>query len=278
MGMGMAGNLLKAGLPLTVYNRTRARAEALSEQGAHVAESPRAAAQDADIVISMVADDSASRQVWTGPDGVFDVAKADSVLVECGTLSLSWVKELAEMARVRGLAFIDSPVLGSKKAAATATLKLLVGGEAEAVEKARPALEAIGSEIMHLGPAGSGAIMKLINNMMAAVHVVTASEGIVLAERAGLNIDQVRAVIENGATGSPMVKGKLNRMLDRQYEDADFALEWMNKDIDYAIQLAKQFDLPLRMVEAAHEAFQEALKQGLRREDTSVVIETVRHA
>ena len=120
--------------------------------------------------------------------------------------------------------------------------------------------------------------MKLINNMMAAVQVVAASEGIVLAERAGLNIDQVRAVIENGAPGSPMVKGKLNRMIGRQYHDADFALEWMHKDVRYALELAKQLNLPLRTVEAARDTYQEALHQGRQREDTASVIETVRSA
>jgi len=278
MGAGMAGNLLKAGLPLTLYNRTRAKAEAFATQGAKVAESPGAAAKDAEIVIAMVADDAASRQTWTGPEGVLASAKSGVVLVECSTLSVAWVRELAEYARTQGLAFLDSPVLGSKQAAESGTLKLLVGGDEAAVEKARPAFDAISSEIIHVGPVGSGAIMKLINNMMAAVHLVTASEGIVLAERAGLNVEQVRAVIENGATGSPMVKGKLSRMLDRRYDNADFALEWMNKDAGYAIELAKHLDLPLRTVEAAREAYQQALKVGLDREDTSSVIEVVRGA
>src|SRR6266508_2922425 len=128
MGGGMAQNLLKAGFPLTVYNRTRAKADPLAALGARVAGTPREAAANADIVIAMVGDDMASRAVWLGADGALAGARAGAVLVECSTLSLEWVRELAGLASERKLDFLDSPVTGSKDAAAAGELKLMVGG------------------------------------------------------------------------------------------------------------------------------------------------------
>jgi 3-hydroxyisobutyrate dehydrogenase len=169
MGNGMARNLLKAGFSLTVYNRTRAKAEPLATQGAHVADTPRVAATDADIIISMVGDDNASRAIWLGEDGALTGAKDDAVLVECSTLSLQWVRELATLAAECGIAFLDSPVTGSKEAAEAGELRLFVGGAAAALEQARPALNAVSRQIVHLGPNGAGAVMKLVNNLMGAV-------------------------------------------------------------------------------------------------------------
>src|SRR5262249_5770595 len=159
MGTGMAENLLKAGFPLTVYNRTRAKAEALRERGAQVANMPREAASGAQVVISMVGDDAASRAIWLGEDGALASARPDAVLVECSTLSLEWVRELADLAAQRGLTLLDAPVGGSKDAAAAGELRLLVGGEVAGLERARPALEAISKTIDLFGPTGSGTLI-----------------------------------------------------------------------------------------------------------------------
>jgi 3-hydroxyisobutyrate dehydrogenase len=140
MGNGMAQNLLKAGFPLAVYNRTRAKAEPLAERDARVAATPREAAEGADILLAMVGDDVASRAVWLGDDGALAAARRGAVLVECSTLSPEWVRELAGLAAERGLAFLDAPVTGSKDAAEAGALKLMVGGDAAAIEQARPGL------------------------------------------------------------------------------------------------------------------------------------------
>ena len=166
MGNGMAQSLLKAGFPLTVYNRTRSKAEPLASKGARVVATPREAAASADIVIAMVGDDAASRAIWLGNDGALGGAKPDTIVVECSTLSLEWVRELAGLASERKLDFLDSPVTGSKDAAAAGELKLMVGGDAAALDRARPALEAVSQRIVHFGPVGAGATMKLINNLM----------------------------------------------------------------------------------------------------------------
>jgi 3-hydroxyisobutyrate dehydrogenase len=276
MGSGMANNLFKAGFPLTVWNRTRARADALAKQGVPVADTPRQAVADADVVFSMVGDDNASREVWLGDNGALGSAKLGAVLIESSTLSPEWIRELADIAQKRGHQLLDAPVTGSKSAAAEGSLRMLVGGDAAALEQARPVLEKISTQIMHLGPTGAGATLKLINNMMGAVHIAAVSEGIALAERAGLDMQQVASLILNGPSGSPIVKLKLDRMMSRNYDNADFSLRWMQKDAGYAMELAKDFNLPLKTVTAAHEVLQMARDKGLDDADFAATVEGLR--
>ena len=276
MGGGIASNLAKKGFPVAVYNRTRAKAEPLAAQGARVADTPRQAAEGADVIISMVGDDEASRGVWTGNDGALAGAKAGAVLVECSTLSLDWTKELAEIAAKRGFPLLDAPVVGSRAAAASGSLRLYVGGDSTVLDKVRPVLEGFSTSATHLGPNGAGATMKLINNMMVAVQVVGLSEGLALAERSGLDMQQVIALILDGATSSPMVKGKMERMTTHNYGLTDFALRWMQKDISYALKLGKALGVPMKAVEAAFEVYQMGRDKGLDDADMSAVAEAVR--
>lgn len=278
MGFGIAQNLIAKGIPTTVYNRTPAKAAALAAQGASAAATPREAAEDADVVISMVADDPASRAVWLGPDGALAGAPAGSkpaVLVECSTLSLGWVAELAGLAALKGLVLLDSPVTGSKGQAVAGQLGLLVGGNEAALEAARPALEAFSSFIIHLGPSGSGALMKLINNMMGAVQAANLAEALVLAERAGLDMGKVVQLLSNGAPGSGMVKAKIGVMASRGYQNTQFALKLMRKDATYALRAAEQFGAILPTVAAAREVYGLAENLGFGEADVAAVIEVL---
>src|SRR5258706_3167222 len=276
MGTGMANNLLKAGFPLTIWNRTRSKAETFASQGARVAATPREAASEADVIISMVGDDNASRTVWLGDEGALAGAKSGAILVESSTLSPEWIHELADLAKKAGHPFLDAPVMGSKKSAAEGSLRYLVGGDATTLEQVRPILEKLGTEILHMGPTGAGETMKLINNMMGAVHIAAVSEGIVLAERAGLDMQQVVSIILNGPSASPMVKLKLDRMMTRNYDNTDFSLRWMQKDAGYAVELAKDYNLPLKTVEAAYEVLQMARDKGLDKADAAATVEGLR--
>jgi 3-hydroxyisobutyrate dehydrogenase len=275
MGNGMARNLLKAGFPLSVYNRTRAKAEPLGALGARVADSPHAAATGADIVIAMVGDDQASRAVWLGEGGALAVAPAKAVLVECSTLSLEWVRELAGRCAALDLDFLDAPVTGSKDAAEAGQLKLVIGGESAALERARPALEAISAQIIHFGPSGAGALIKLINNLMAATQVAVLAEGLNLAEQGGLDLAQVVPFLINAAPGSPVVKGKAQLMAARTY-DAQFALKWMHKDATYALRAADEFGVPMPTLAAAREVYQLAKGLGYGDNDFAAVFEAIR--
>jgi 3-hydroxyisobutyrate dehydrogenase len=276
MGQGLAGNLLNKGFELTVWNRTAAKAEVLTARGAKLADTPRQAAESAEVVITVVGDDAASRAVWLGADGALAGASPGAVLVECSTLSADWVRELAGLAAERGCDFLDAPIAGSKDAAANAQITLFAGGQAAALERARPALEAISRRVVHLGPTGAGATWKLIYNMMIAVQVAALSEGLALAEAAGLDMEQVVPLILNGATSSRIVQAKLPRMVERRYDDTEFALKWMQKDARYAVELAQAAGVPLQTAAAAIAVMQAAREKGLDEGDFAAVIEGVR--
>ncbi len=275
MGMGMARNLIKAGVPLTVYNRSADKAQALAAEGAQVAATPREAAAQADVVISMVADDAASRAVWLGDDGALAGIKRNTLLIESSTLSITWVRELAALAAERGCQFLDAPVAGSRPAAEAGELVFFVGGEASALEQAQPLFDAMGRRAEHLGPMGSGATMKLVNNLMGGVQLAVLAEGLVLAEQAGLDMEKVVPLLINGAPGSPLVKGKAARIVARDYH-TDFALRWMHKDLGYALNAAVEEGVPMPTVAAARELYRFAIAHGHGDDDFAAVAEALR--
>lgn len=276
MGSGIAHCILKAGYPLTVYNRTKEKAAPLIEAGAQWADSPALAAQHAEVVISMVGDDDASRTMWLGPNGAFATMPIHSIAVECSTLSLDWIREWHTEAQHHAVKSVESPVAGSKLAAESGTLTLLVGGDADVLAKVRPVLTAFSNNIMHFGPVTSGALYKLINNLQAAIHLLALSEGLVMAERAGLNMSAVLEGVLSGAASSPMVKGKAARVLDRDYEDVHFTIRWMTKDLTYALRAADELGVPAPLVAAAREVYKMALQQGLGDLDIAAVSEVFR--
>ena len=271
MGAGMAANWLAKGFGLTVWNRTRARTQALADKGARVATTPREAAAGADCVFAMVADDAASRAVWLGDDGALAGAKTGAVVVESSTLTPDWVRELAGHARAKGCAFLDAPVGGSRQAAASGELRFFVGGDAATLDKARPALIAIGSKIDLLGPAGAGATWKLINNQLIAAQVAALGEALDVARKAGFRPVQISSLILNGAASSPIVKMKLPSMLSGDYDEPDFALSLMLKDARYAAALAQSLGAPADLVSSAVKAFARAEANGLGAKDIAAV-------
>jgi 3-hydroxyisobutyrate dehydrogenase len=270
MGSGMAANWLKKGFPLSLYNRTRAKAEAFA--GARVASTPREAAAKADIVFSMVADDDASRAVWLGDNGALAGLQAGMILVETSTLTPGWIKELAAEAAKRGCALLDAPVGGSKAAAAGGQLTMFVGGEAAALEAARPALEAISARIVPLGASGAGARWKLVNNMMIAIQAAALAEGLRLAEAAGFDRQQALATILASAAASPIMQIKAPRVTERNFTDPDFALKLMSKDARYVLGMAKELGVTLDVARGAEAAFARAEAQGLGELDFSAVV------
>jgi 3-hydroxyisobutyrate dehydrogenase len=270
MGTGMATRLVEAGFPLSVYNRTQARAAALAQKGARVASSPADAVRAADIVIAMVADDAASRQIWSGQDGALNAVRRGALLIECSTLSVSWVKELATLAVERGCELLDAPVTGSKPQAAAGELNFLVGGSDSGFQRAQPLLSAMGRSITHLGPTGSGAMVKLINNFVCGVQLVSIAEAIALIERTGLDCDKALGVLTNGAPGSPMVKTVSARMTAHQYTP-NFLLRLMAKDLDYAMREAQTFSLDLATAAAALHSLRLAIPAHADQDMSSVI-------
>jgi 3-hydroxyisobutyrate dehydrogenase len=277
MGAGMAGRLLDAGFPLTVYNRSVARAHALGARGAVVADSPRAAASEADIVFSMVADDAASRAMWEGERGALAGARPGTILVECSTLTVRRVRELAHAAAGAGCTFIDAPVTGSKLQAAAGELLFLVGAEADALARIRPALEAMGKTIIHLGPVGSGALVKLINNFLCGVQAASLAEAIAVIERSELDRDRTVQAIVNGSPGSPVMKTLASRILADDFSP-NFYLHLLVKDMGYAIAEGESRGVPMKTAATALEVLREAVAQGHGDHDMAAVVQQFREA
>ncbi len=276
MGSGIAHNILKAGYPLTVYNRTKEKAAPLIAAGAQWADSPALAAQNADVVISVVGDDGASRSMWLGEHGALGAMRPQAIGVECSTLSLEWVRTLHAAAQAREIGLIDAPLGGSKPAAEAGTLTLFVGAEPEALAIAGPILSTFANNILHFGPPLSGTIYKLVNNLQAGVHMAALCEGLALAEQAGLTRDVVLAAVTSGGVASPIVKGKAARVIDRDYDEVHFALRWMHKDLTYALQAADELGVPMPLVAAAREVYKLAMLSGLADLDMAAVAEVAR--
>lgn len=275
MGSGMARQALAAGFPLTVYNRTAERAAQLVKDGAKLARTPKEAAANADVIISMVADDAASRGLWLGSDGALAGARAGAVLVESSTLSVAWVKELAELARARGCELLDAPVTGSKMHAHSGQLNFIVGGSEASLEKVRPVLAVMSKTITHIGPTGSGAVLKLINNFVCGSQVASLAQGLVWMERAGLDVNKSLPIMSEGAPGSPLFKTLANRMLTPDYTP-NFMLKLMTKDLDYAIKEAAKAGLNLSTGQSAYDMFRTAAEAGHGEQDMAAVVEPLR--
>ncbi len=275
MGSGMAANLLKAGFPLRVYNRTMQKAEALVEQGATAAADPASAAKGATVILSMLADDAASREAWLGADGALAAAEPGAVLVECSTLSPAWIAELAAAAAARGLELLDAPVTGSKTQAQGGQLTFLVGGSEAALETATPVLKTMSKEIVHLGPVGSGAKLKLINNFLCGVQVASLAEGLVWLERSGLDREKALTILKNGAPGSPLLGAISARMTSRDYS-VNFVLKLMSKDLQYAQVAAAESGVDLTTAANARKLFESAAALGFAEQDMSSVVEQLR--
>jgi 3-hydroxyisobutyrate dehydrogenase len=275
MGAGMAANLLKAGFSLSVYNRTAAKAKTLTGAGAQFAATPAEAAKNASVIISMLSDDTASREVWLGSDGALEAAGKGAILIESSTVSPAWIAELAEAASQRGIDLLDAPVTGSRTQAEAGQLSFLVGGSDAALERAAPVLKPMSKDIIHLGSIGSGAKMKLINNFLCGVQVASLAEGLTWIERSGLDREKALTVLKSGAPGSPLLGAISARMVSQNYA-VNFLLTLMTKDLLYAQNEAARNNVDLKTAEAARSLFEVAIAQGLGNEDMSSVIEPLR--
>ena len=275
MGHGMAGRYLDAGFTVTVWNRSRAKAEDLIARGAQWATSPEDAAIDADAVVTMVADDEASREVWLGKDGAATTMKAGTLAIECSTVSYAHALQLSRELHARSLIYLDCPVTGLPDAAASGKLTLLIGANAADLDKARPFLAPLSTTIRHFGEVGTGTVYKLINNLMGAIQIAGIAEGLAIAEQAGLDIKLVLEAIESGVAASPQVVRHSKRMAARKFDGATFTASLRHKDAAYAVALAESLlaDTPL-MGRAAVAAYVRA-KSAAPDDDEAKMIEIV---
>ena len=275
MGALMAANLGRAGFPLVLWNRSRAKVEQLAlETNAEVCDTPRELAEGSDVVITMLADDHASDQVHRGADGLFAAEGGAHHLIEMGTLSPRHVRQLAADAGKR--AVIDAPVSGSTDAARDARLMIMVGATEDAIEPVRPILAAMSREVVCLGTTGAGATMKLAINMLIHGLNQTLAESLTLAEAAGIPPADAYRAIEGSAAAAPMLGYRKPNYLDEVATPVSFALSLARKDVALALDLAAELDVPMPQTQLNLDQLKAAEAAGFGERDMASIVNYLR--
>jgi len=264
MGRPMCLNLLKAGFPLTVWNRTRARTEALAAAGAAVAASPREAAERSDVVITIVSDPPALEGVLWGADGVLAGLKRGGLLIDSSTVSPALARRVAADCAQRGIDFLDAPVTGGTWGAEKGELVFMIGGKSETLERARPVFEAMGKRFFHLGENSAGQIVKLAMNLILALQVQALCEALALVAGSGIPGQKLVEVMQASMARAPVLDVKAPLILERKFAPS-FPLRLMHKDMSLALELANQTGVPLPAAAAAREVYNQVL--GAAKED-----------
>ena len=270
MGSAMVQRLLAAGHPVTGYNRTRAKAEALAPKGLVVAESARAAAEGADVVLSMVTDSDALTDVAFRPDGILAGLGRGTVWAEMSTVSPAVTRMLGERVAAKGATLLDAPVSGSTVTIAQGQLSFIVGGDTAALERIRPYLLAIGPTITHVGALGLAVTMKIAINLSIGVQMLAFSESVLLAEKSGIPREKAVEALLKSVTASPMLKYRGPFVLDMP-DEALFNVVLMQKDMRLALEQGRAVGVPLPSTGLVHEMFTAARGLGLAEKDFAAV-------
>ncbi len=244
MGRGMAANILRAGFPLTVWNRTRERTEDLKAAGAQVADSPAGLAAGSDIIITCVSDTPDVQDVILGNEGVLGGVRPGSLVIDMSTISPAATREIAAALAEVGVAMLDAPISGGSEGAAKGTLSIMVGGEVEALARAMPVLEAMGQRITHVGPAGAGQTVKLVNQVMVVGNCLAMCEGLMLAEAGGVDLARALEAVSAGAAGSWMLSNRGPQILARDWRPG-FTIALQQKDLRLVLEAADQLGVPV---------------------------------
>jgi 3-hydroxyisobutyrate dehydrogenase len=272
MGSRMAANLLKAGHAVTVWNRTPGAAAALVTQGAKHAQTPRDAAAGADLIIAMVRDDQASRDLWlASSNGALAGMKEGAIAIESSTLTPGWIRELGAAVAARGAALLEAPVAGSRPQAEAAQLVYFVGGDEAVLEHAKPVLATMGSTISHVGPLGSGALVKLSTNALLGIQVTALAELIGLLVRSGADAAGAMQAIGRTAVWSPAANHLSSSMLSGNFAP-QFPIELIEKDFGYAIDVAGSPEAA-PTIAAARGVFRKAITKGFGTENMTGVVQ-----
>jgi len=275
MGSRQAANLVRGGHELRVFNRTRETAEAwASEHAAEVANSPGAAAEGADAVITMVVDGPQVEAMLLGEDGAVAGAPAGTLFIDCSTIAPEHARRLGATLREQGHGFVDAPVTGSAPKAQDGTLTIMAGGDAGDMERARPLLEAMGKLIVHTGDVGQGQAVKVISNAVAAVNCATLAQALVVGRRAGVDLESLVEVMGAGSANSTMLELKGRPMLDHDFSPL-FKLEHMLKDVGLCLDEARAAGAPFPFAALARELYSAGAGRGLGEQDFSAVIEVL---
>lgn len=263
MGVRMATHLVKAGYPVTVWNRDATKAAPLLQHGAVLAATPRAAVESAEVVISMVTDDTAARSVWLDAQtGAVGALQPDAIAIECSTVTPVWVRELAESVQSRGALLLDAPVVGSRPQAEAAQLVLMVGGQGHALEQVRPVLGAMAAKVLHVGTVGQGAVLKLAINALFAAQLHSVAELLGFLTRNGYAPEHAANLLGEFPVVAAPIAGEGERREEGNTTPL-FTIDLIEKDLGYLLDTARASGAELPGAGAARTAFQRAQQQGL---------------
>ena len=273
MGYPMAGYISKAGHNVTVYNRTKSKAEKWTkEYKGKIAETPEDAAKDSDFVFTCVGNDDDLKEVAIGKKGIFNTIKKNSVYIDNTTASAKVAKELYLKAKNQGVGFLDAPVSGGVKGAEEGTLAILAGGKLEAIEQIRPIVSNLCNRMTHMGHTGAGQVTKLCNQVIVASNLVTIAEAISLAERSGVDATKLHEALAGGFGDSLPLQIFGPRFAERKVKPLLGHIYTMLKDVDNARELGRETNTPLPMAGLAAEMFRQVSSQGYAQEDVSHLI------
>jgi len=274
MGFRMAKRLLQNGIDVTVYNRTREKAEMLKEFGVKIASSPKELAQNVDVVIMMVSDEQAVTNILFGENGATFGAKKGTIFIDMTTMYAEASKRIAEIMTKRGFEFLDAPVIGSINSAESGNLVILVGGKKEVLDKVTPILKILGKKIYYLGKNGNACYAKVAYNSLIASFVAVLSEDLLIAQKAGLDISTIIEILKHSAF-EPAIEKYTKRMLDPNRK-IQFTISLMNKDLEYTERSAYELDLPLHIISSVKEVYQTGKAMGLGNEDYTGVYDILK--
>lgn len=262
MGGGMAHNLLKAGFDVTVWNRTAVRMEPLVTAGAKAGSSPADVAAQSDVILVCVSDTPDVEAVILGADGVIESAKAGSLVVDHSTISPTATKEIAAQLSAKGVHMLDAPISGGSEGAAKGTLSIMVGGDAAQFERALPVFQAMGKTITHVGGAGAGQTVKLVNQILVVVTMLGVAEALLFAEAGGLDLAKTLTAVSGGAAGSWSLSNRGPQMVQRDWRPG-FTIDLQQKDLRLVLEAADQFGVPTLGTGMVFQLYRTLQQQGL---------------
>jgi 3-hydroxyisobutyrate dehydrogenase len=274
MGQGMAHNILKAGFPLTVWNRTASKMEPLVEAGAQAASDPADVAAKSDVIVICVSDTPDVEAVILGERGVLEGVEAGRVVIDCSTISPIVTRQLSETLAEKGVAMLDAPVSGGSEGAARGTLSIMVGGEAKTFERARPVLEAMGKTITHVGASGAGQTVKLVNQILVVGVMLSVSEALLFAQAGGVDLEKTLQAVSAGAAGSWMLSNRGPQVIRRDWRPG-FMIDLQQKDIRLVLEAADALGVPLPATALIHQLYNTLQNQGLGREGNHALVKAL---
>jgi 3-hydroxyisobutyrate dehydrogenase len=274
MGRGMARNILKAGFPLRVWNRTASRMDELAAEGAGPASSPGDLAFHSDIIITCVSDTPDVEQVLLGEGGVIHGARPGSLVIDMSTISPRATQRIAAQLAERHIHMLDAPVSGGSEGAARGTLSIMVGGDVIQFERALPVFQAMGTTITHLGPIGAGQTTKLVNQILVVGHALAMSEALLFAQAGGVDLRKALEAVSGGAAGSWMLSNRGPQILARDWRPG-FTIDLQQKDLRLVLQEADRLGVPLPGTALIHQLYRTLQARGLGHEGNHALIKAL---